>query len=84
VFRGALDEVNDHFHERLWTDGMAIIPPTVGRVETFLRYTEREPGDVLGLCPPDNREATIWSVAVNGAMAGCKPEYMPILVAVVE
>src|SRR5688572_21527866 len=51
VFRGALDEVNDHFHERLWTDGMAIIPPTVGRVETFLRYTEREPGDVLGLCP---------------------------------
>jgi hypothetical protein len=84
VFRGSLDEVNEYFHDQLWTDGMAIIPPTVERVERFLKYTDRDPMEVLGICPPDNREATIWSVAVNGVMAGCKPEYLPILIAVVE
>jgi len=39
---------------------------------------------VIGKLLPDNREATIWNVAVNGVMAGCRPEYMPVLVAIVE
>ena len=38
-------------------------------------------GEVIGVCPPANREATVWNVAVNGVMAGCRPEYMPILMA---
>lgn len=84
VFRGTLDDVNEYFHEQLWTDGMAIIPPSISRVERFLRFTDRDPDEVLGICPPDNRQATVWSVAVNGVMAGCKPEYMPVLIAVVE
>ena len=84
VFSGTLDEINEHFHTRQWTDGMAIIPPTVARIEKFLRYTDRDPDEVLGTCPPDNRLATVWSVAANGVMAGCKPEYMPILLAAVE
>lgn len=84
VFHGTLDEINDHFHEQLWTDGMAVIPPTLSRVERFLRFTDRNPDEVLGICPPDNRQATVWSVAVNGVMAGCKPEYLPVLLAVVE
>ena len=42
------------------------------------------PDEVLGVLLPDKRAATIWNVAVNGVMAGCRPEYMPVLVALVE
>ncbi len=84
VFSGALDEINEHFHEQHWSDGMPVVPPTLDRIDKFLRFTERDPREVIGVCPPANREATVWNVAVNGVMAGCRPEYMPILLAVVE
>lgn len=84
IFRGTLDQVNQYFADRAWTDGLPIIPPTRSRVEEFLRYTDRDPHEIIGVLPPANREATVWSVAVNGVMAGCKPAYMPILLAVVE
>ncbi|OGA55268.1 MAG: hypothetical protein A3G24_24510 [Betaproteobacteria bacterium RIFCSPLOWO2_12_FULL_62_13] len=84
VFRGTLDEVQEHFHRNFWSDGLPIIPPTPERVDRFLRFTERDPDEVIGMCPPANRQATVWNVAVNGVMAGCRPEYMPILLAVVE
>ena len=84
VFRGTLDEVHHHYYGNHWTDGLPIMPPTLARVDQFLRYTERAADEVLGVCAPANREATVWNVAVNGAMAGCRPEYMPILLAVTE
>ena len=84
VFRGTLAEVQDHFIAREWSDGLPIIPPTLATVLAFLRYTDRQPDEVLGVLSPDNRQATVWNVAVNGVMAGCRPEYMPILLAVVD
>ena len=84
VFRGTLDEVQDFFYRSLWTDGLPVIPPTIPRVERFLEFTKRAPGDVIGRLLPENRAATVWSIAVNGVMAGCRPEYMPLLVAFVE
>jgi hypothetical protein len=84
VFRGTLDQVNQYFLEQQWTDGLPIVPPTVERVEAFMRFTDRDPGEVLGVIQPENREATIWAVAVNGVMSGCRPEYMPILIGIVE
>ena len=84
VFRGDLDEVQAHFHQQRWSDGLPIVPPTIERVEQFLRFTDRRPEEVLGALLPENRQATIWNIAVNGVMAGCRPEYMPILVAAVE
>ncbi len=84
VFRGTLDEVQEHFHRQLWSDGLPVIPPTRERVERFLARTRRAPEQVLGCLLPENRAATVWSVAVNGVMAGCRPEYMPLLVAIVE
>jgi hypothetical protein len=84
VFTGTLDEVQEHFEEQLWTDGLPIIPPTLPRVDRFLAEVDREPDEVLGVLAPEYREATVWSVAVNGVMAGCRPEHMPILVAMVE
>jgi len=84
VFSGGFDEVQEHFHRQLWTDGMPVVPPTRARVDAFLRFTDRAPDEVLRVIPQDGREATIHSIAVTGVMAGCRPEYMPVLVAVVE
>jgi hypothetical protein len=84
VARGTFDEVQDLFHERHWTDGMPVVPPTPERVAAFLAHTDRSPDEVLGTLLPGNVEATVWNTAVNGVMAGCRPEYLPVLLAVVE
>jgi hypothetical protein len=63
---------------------LPIVPPTCERVAAFLSFTDRDPQEVLGVLRPEQRGATIWSVAVNGVMAGCRSEYMPILIAAVE
>ena len=84
VFEGTFDEVNRFFYENEWSDGLPVVPPTGERVQEFLRFTDDAPAEELGVLPPDRRSATVWAVAVNGVMAGCRPEYMPILVALVE
>lgn len=84
VVRGDLDAVQEHFEQRGWTDGLPVVPPTAQRVAAFLAHTGRDPDEVLGVLPPELREATVWSVAVNGVLAGCRPEYMPVLLGIVE
>ncbi|MFC1987983.1 hypothetical protein ACFLVH_05525 [Chloroflexota bacterium] len=84
VFSGTFEEVNAFFYDKHWSDGLPIVPPTIEKVEEFLKYTDRAAGEVLGVLLPSYRAATVWSVAVNGVMAGCRPEYMPILIAMVE
>jgi hypothetical protein len=84
ICRGDFEDVQEHFLQRMWTDGLPIVPPTLDRIERFLQFTDRDPAEVLGVLLPELREATVWSVAVNGVMAGCRPEYFPILLAVVE
>lgn len=84
VFSGSLDEVEEYFYQQEWSDGLPIIPPTRARVERFLEFTDRSPEDVIGTCYPEARAATVWNVAVNGVMAGCRPEYMPVLLAIIE
>jgi hypothetical protein len=84
VFVGDFDEVNRLYYENGWSDGLPIVPPTRDRVEDFLRFTPLPADHSFGTLLPDNRTATVWSVATNGVMAGCRPEYMPILVAIVE
>ncbi|MDO8673720.1 MAG: hypothetical protein Q7O66_20100, partial [Dehalococcoidia bacterium] len=84
VFKGDLAAVQEHFYRQMWSDGLPIIPPTLEKIEAFLRFTDRSPDEVIGALLPEKREATVWNVAVNGVMAGCRPEYMPVLLAVVE
>ncbi|MBI2859441.1 MAG: hypothetical protein HYX90_10220 [Chloroflexi bacterium] len=84
VFSGDLDQVSQLFVEKEWTDGLPIIPPTIDRVEQFLAFTDGKPEDVISVLLPSRCEATLWNIAVNGVMAGCRPEYMPVLVALVE
>ncbi|MDP6707277.1 MAG: UGSC family (seleno)protein [Alphaproteobacteria bacterium] len=84
VFEGSFEEVNRLYYENGWSDGLPIVPPTAEKVAEFLRFTDRDPDEVIGALAPDNRSATPWNVAVNGVMAGCRPEYMPVLLALVE
>lgn len=83
-FSGSFEEVNDYFLRNKWSDSLPIVPPTVEKVEEFLRFTDRAPEEVLGIVQPDNREATVWNIAVNGVMSGCRPEYMPVLLTIIE
>ena len=84
VCRGSFEDINEYFIAHELSDGLPIVPPTVEKVAAFLRHTDRQPDEVLGILLPDSRAATVWSVAVNGVMAGCRPEYMPVLVALIE
>ncbi len=84
VFEGTADEINRFYYENGWSDGLPIVPPTAARVEAFLRHTDRDADEELGVLLPDRRSATVRTVAINGVMAGCRPEYMPVLVALIE
>jgi hypothetical protein len=67
-----------------WTDGLPIVPPTAARVAEMLAYTDLEPRASLGAMAPRWGEATITKIAVNAVMAGCKPEYFPVVVTAVQ
>jgi len=84
VFRGSLEAVQNEFERQGWMDGLPVVPPTLEQVDRFLEFTDRPADELLGVVPPQDREATVWNVAVNGVMAGCRPEYMPILIAIAE
>ena len=74
----------DSCYEKGWTDGLPVYPPTRAAVAAMLRYTDRKPDDVVGVIPPRNGPATIEKIAINAVMAGCRPEYLPVLIAAIE
>ena len=84
VFCGSYDDLQEHFYRQLWTDGLPIVPPTRARVDAFLSFTDRKPDDVIRVVAQEGREASMLAIAVNGVMAGCRPEYMPVLIAAIE
>ncbi len=84
VFSGTIDEVNEFYNDMMWSDGMPIIPPTIERVEEFMNYTDYRWNRTIAVLSPSYRQSLVWHVAVNGVMAGCKPEYMPLLIALTK
>ena len=70
--------------ERGWTDGLPIVPPTIERVEAMLAATPRDPQEIIGEIPPNWGSATVEKLAINAVMAGCKPTYLPVVIASVE
>jgi hypothetical protein len=81
--RGAIDMIEQYF-ESGWTDGLPIVPPTDELVDRMMAASGRNPMDVEGVIPPRHGVATIEAIAINAVMAGCRPEYMPVVVAAVE
>lgn len=84
TLEGDLDEVFDYFYSHGHTDGLPVVPPTENRVRAMLAGTRRDPAESLGLIPPADHEATVEKVAINAVMAGCLPEYLPVLIAAAE
>jgi hypothetical protein len=66
------------------TDGLPVVPPTRERVAGMLAGTRRNPAAVLGELPPNYGPLTVEKLAINAVMAGCRPEYLPVLVAAAE
>ena len=71
-------------YDRGWSDGLPLVPPTEIRVVRMLAGTRRDPSEVVGDIPPDYAPCTIEKIAINAVMAGCKPEYLPVVITAVE
>jgi hypothetical protein len=81
----SFDRVNDYFYEHGWTDGLPIVPPTEERVAAMLGgMPARAADDLVSVVPPRMGRATLHAVAINAVMAGCRPEYLPVVVAALE
>jgi hypothetical protein len=70
--------------ERGWGDGLPIVPPTAQRVEKMLEYCDRPWDEPIASVPPRNGAATPLRLAANAVMAGCRPEYFPLLMLALE
>jgi hypothetical protein len=79
-----LEDDMEAMFDRGWSDGLPVVPPTERRVLRMLTGTTRAPDDVVAVVPPDLVECTVEKVAVNAVLAGCKPEYLPVVLAAVE
>lgn len=83
----ALDEDDDPAeiaYDRGWTDGLPVVPPTDLRIARMLSGTTRSPDEIIGLIPPNLAECTVEKAAINAVMAGCRPEYFPVVLGVIE
>lgn len=67
-----------------WTDGLPVVPPTRDLVDAFVGASGRAGDELIGEIPPLGGEATIERIAANAVMAGCRPEYMPVVVTALE
>jgi len=74
----------EYFFDKAWSDGFPMVTPTEERIRWMLGGTRRNPDEVVGEIPPALETATVRTVAIHALMAGCRPEYMPVVAAAVE
>jgi len=79
-----LDELIEFFHARRWSDGLPIVPPTRERVERMLSCTTRKSDEVVAHVAPGFGAATVERIAINAVMAGCRADYLPLLIAATQ
>jgi hypothetical protein len=79
-----VEAINRLYQERGWSDGLPIIPPTTERVERMLAYCDRPLEEAVLKAPPRYAAATPLRIAANAVMAGCRPEYFPLVIAALE
>lgn len=78
------EEINALAYERGWSDGLPIVPPTEERVQRVLDYLKRDRDEVVAVLPPRMGAATALHIAISAVMAGCSPEYVPVVIAAIE
>src|SRR5919107_2424636 len=74
-------QVMEYYADQGWTDGLPVMPVTESYLQEFLSRTERAPGDIVFRMPHLDRSCTVRAAAINAAMAGCRPEYFPVVLA---
>lgn len=84
VFWGDIHQIDSFFVSMQWSDGLPFVPPTYEEANRYLSYTDYAWHETVVVMPGAYRNVTAWHVAVNAIMAGCKPEYMPILIAMTK
>lgn len=84
TFQESLDEIQDAMYSKGMTDGLPIIPPTEERVMKMIEYNKLDPQMLVGPVEPARGQATVEKIAINAVMAGCLPEYLPVVIAAVE
>ncbi len=80
----AAEKFNQVYLDNLWGDGLPMVVPTEERVKWMLSGTSRSPDEVLGKVSPKLGIATIEKIAVNAVMAGARPEYLPVIITIME
>ena len=80
----AAEEFNRIYLDNRWGDGLPMVPPTYERVKWMLSGTSRSPDEVIGKVSPKLGVATIEKIAINAVMAGAKPEYLPVIIGIME
>lgn len=78
------DDIAEFMFDQGFSDGLPVVPPTPERVLRMLSGTTRDPQDIVAIVPPNLAPATVEKIAINAVMAGCKPEYLPVVIAAVE
>jgi hypothetical protein len=81
---GPQEDEAEAMFERGWTDGLPVVVPTEARVLRMLQGTGRDAQEVVAIVPPDLVECTVEKVAINAVLAGCRPEYLPVVLAALE
>ncbi len=79
-----LEDESEALFDRGWTDGLPIVAPTETRVARMLEGTTRHADDMVAIIPPNLIECSVEKVAINAVMAGCKPEYFPVVLTALE
>ena len=74
----------EFFFDKEWSDGLSVVVPTQDRIDAMLAATHRDPGELIGLVPPQLAPATVLAIAQHAVMAGCKPAYLPVLIGAME
>jgi len=77
-------EANEVFQANGWTDGLPVVPPTEAGVAKFLAAAALQPNDTIGVEPVRRRRITAEKIAIAALMAGCLPEYMPVVMAIIK
>jgi hypothetical protein len=80
----AFDEMQRQFIRNRWSDGLPLIPPTRAKVNPMIAASGREGDEVAGLFAPGFGVGTVEKIAANAVMAGCRPEAMPVVMAMVD
>ena len=81
---GSADDAFEFMYDQGFSDGLPLVPPTQERVINMLSGTDRDPPEIVAVMPPNMGTLTVEKIAINSVMAGCKPDYLPVIIGALE